>query len=89
MHRLRDLPPTFDYLLTGLSRRVVPLPGIVERLNLGGRSHAILFPDSYVIILVALKRRIEVDKVHALIFEMFAQDNEVITEEELVHERGS
>jgi hypothetical protein len=56
---------------------------------LRGRAGAILLAKEDVIILIALKGRVEVHEVNAVVFDVLAEDVEIIAKKELVHEGRS
>jgi hypothetical protein len=61
-----------------------PLPCVLERRDLRRRLRAALLLKQNVIVCRAVKRRVEVDQVNALIRHVVAQDVQVVAEEKLV-----
>jgi len=54
----------------GSLRIDVPLPRVLERVNLRARLRAILLRKQNVVILARIERRIEVDEIDALILDI-------------------
>ena len=58
--------------------RVVPVPGILERLDLRVAVVAFGRFEQDVVVGVRIERRIEIDQVHALVLYVIAQDVEIV-----------
>jgi hypothetical protein len=56
---------SFQEKMTSLSSLTAFPPCILERLYLSSRPAAVLFSEKHVLILIALKRRVNIDKVNA------------------------
>src|SRR3989337_1877050 len=68
---------------------LVPLPGILARFDLGGGTLAGTLRKQNVVILIALKRWIEIDQIHGLVFDVTPQNIEIVAVIERVHRRCS
>lgn len=65
--RVRHSPALLDGLRERARRALVPLPSVLERLDLSRRPRAVLLGEEDVVVLVALERRVQVDEVHRLV----------------------
>jgi hypothetical protein len=71
----------FDVHNSSPSRRsgdLVPVPGILECLDLSGGPTAVTLGEEEVIILVAFERRVKMDKVSRFVFDIAAEYFQVI-----------
>jgi hypothetical protein len=71
----------FDVHISSPSRRsrdLVPMPGILECLDLSGGPTAVALGEEDVIILVAFERRVKIYKVNRFVFDIAAEYFQVI-----------
>ena len=61
-----------------------PFPGVLEGHDLGGGAGAVLFGEEDVVVLAAIEGRVEVDEVDRFVFDVAAEDVEVVAVVELV-----
>jgi hypothetical protein len=71
-------------LLEGALGVDIPLPCVLEGANLRAGLGAILFCKQNVVILARIERRVEVDKVYGLVFDVALEDIEIVSVIELV-----
>ena len=87
-HRLEEirqlLRPVGHDLTVGALGLLVPMPGVVEGMNLGGGPFAARLLEQNVVRGVGVERRVEVDEIDALIRDVLPQDVQVIAKVELV-----
>ena len=79
-------PPLLDQFLVGALGFLVPLPGVLEGLDLGTGAGAVLFGEEDVVVLAGVEGRVEVDEVHGLVLDVAAEDVKVIAVVEVVFE---
>ena len=60
------------------------MPGVLERLNLGSRLFAIPGREKNVVVGVGVERRIEINEVYRLVFDVPAENIEIVPVEEQV-----
>ena len=63
---------------------VVPLPGVLEGVNLGARLGAVFFGEEDVVVLAGVEGRVEIDEVNRLVADVEPEDFEVVAIVELV-----
>jgi hypothetical protein len=78
LHRLRGLPARLCDFLEGTCGFGVPLPGILERLDLRRSLRAVTLGEQDVVAGVGIERRIEVDEIDALIGDVSPEHVEVV-----------
>lgn len=83
--RLADLLAAFSHLLVGSRGGVVPVPGVFKGLELRGGFGAVVLFEEHVVGGFAVEGRVEVDDVNGLVWDVAAQDVEVVTVIECVH----
>ena len=76
-----------DDLVEGVLGMVVPVPGVLEGLDLRVGAVAGLRLEQDVVIGVRVERRVEVDEVDALARDMLAQNVEIVAVEQLIGHR--
>ena len=77
-HRIGDFAALLHDVVVRERGCFVPMPRVVERLNLRRRLGAILLGEQDVVRRVRVEWRIEVDEVHGLIGDVTPQDIEVV-----------
>ena len=76
--------PRFHYLVIGAGGFLVPLPGVFEGGDLGGRAGSVLFGEEDVVVLAGVEGRVELDEVYGGVGDVVAEDLEVVSVAELV-----
>jgi hypothetical protein len=66
------------YKIPWRKRTVVPVPGVIKRLNLRGALGAARAFKQHVIAGVGIERRVQIDQVNALIADAVAQNLQVV-----------
>ena len=66
-----------DFLVHG-GGELVPFPSVFEGFELGGGAGAVLFGEEDVVVLVAFERRVEVDEVDGFVFNVAAENVEIV-----------
>ena len=72
-----------DDLLVGAHGVNVPLPCVLEGVNLGAGLGAVFFGEEDVVVLAGVEGRIEVDEIDGLVFNVAPEDIEVVAVVEL------
>ena len=62
----------------------VPLPGVLEGVNLGAGLGAVLLGEEDVVVLAGVEGRVEIDEVHRLVLNVALEDIEIVAVVELV-----
>ena len=86
-HDAAELVGAFFEVVVGGAALVVPLPCVLECLNLRGGGGAVLFLKEGVVILRAVEGRIEIDEIDRLIGEVAPKDVEIVALVEGAHEK--
>ncbi|MBA7705856.1 hypothetical protein ES703_114696 [subsurface metagenome] len=63
--------PILINILIGSLCLLCPVPGIRKGFYLGFRLHAALFLEKYVVVLLAVERRVKVDEVNTFVRKVF------------------
>src|SRR5947209_19468211 len=80
--------PGFQYHVAVRRFRILtPVPSIYEGCNLSRRFLAALLGKEYVVVAIAVERRVQVDEIDVFIRDVFPKDLQVITEIKLVFSR--
>jgi hypothetical protein len=74
-----DAATRFNHFLVGASGVGVPLPSILEGMNLGARLRAVLLGEEDVVILAGVERRVKIDEIDGLVFDVAPENIEVIS----------
>jgi hypothetical protein len=77
-----------DDLFQSALRFDVPLPGVLEGVNLGAGLGAVLLGEEDVVVLAGVEGRVKIDEVHRLVLYVALEDFEVIAVIELVFQCG-
>jgi hypothetical protein len=80
----RHIASRFHGFGIGCGCRLIPMPGILKRLNLSGRWSTFPSPEENVVVLIRVKRRIEVYKIHRRRGDMPSEHVQVVPVIELV-----
>ena len=68
------------HFVEGALRAFVPVPGVLERLDLAFAAVPLGTLEQDVVIGVRIERRVEIDQIYALAGDMFAQDVQIVAE---------
>lgn len=79
-------PAGAHHLVEGVLRLVVPVPRILERLDLRVGAVPGLRLEQNVVVGVRVERRVEVDEIDALVRDAVVQDLQIVAVVKLVHE---
>jgi hypothetical protein len=77
-HDVRHAVATLDQFFIDALGFGVPLPRVLEGLNLRGGARAVLFGEQDVVVLTAVEGRVEVDEIDGFVLDLAAKDFEVI-----------
>src|ERR1035441_7821757 len=56
----------------------VPMPGVLESLNLAGRICAVLLVEECVVVLGRIERGVQIDEVHRFVLQIPPQDVQIV-----------
>lgn len=85
LHHVADAAAALDNFLVHGGGELVPFPSVFEGFELGAGAGAVLFGEEDVVVLVAFERRVEVDEVDGFVFDVAAENVEIVTVIKLVH----
>lgn len=85
LHHVGDATASLDDFLVHGGGELVPLPRVLEGSELRGRAGAIFFGEEDVVILIAFEWRVEINEVNSLVFDIAAENFEVIAVVKMVH----
>lgn len=83
--RLADLLSAFGHFPVCSRGGMVPMPGVLKRLELRGGLGSVVLFEEHVVGGFAVEGRVEVDQVNGLVGHVAAEDVEVVTVIECVH----
>ena len=84
-HDSAELVGAQGEIVVGRTALMVPLPCVLEGLDLRGGGGAVLFLEEGVVVLRAVEGRIEIDEVHRLVRNIAGEDVEVVAVVERAH----
>ena len=84
-----DAAALLDDLLVGALGVDVPLPGVLEGVNLGTGLGAVFLGEEDVVVLAGVEGRVEIDEVDGLVLDVALEDFEVVAVVELVFPGGT
>ena len=74
-----DATALLDDLLQSTHGLVVPLPGVLEGVNLGAGLGAVLFGEEDVVVLAGVEGRVEINQINSLVLDVAPEDVEIVT----------
>lgn len=85
LHHVGDAATAFDDFFEHGGGELVPFPSVFEGLELGGGAGTVFFSEEDVVVLIAFERRVEINEVDGFVFDVKAENVEIVAVIKLVH----